>query len=84
MVQNILIGLTHRMGHYLVPNRATVDKKVLQISLTSRKCRQPHPSPEANISAVIINIQRLFHKSRTTDIRHPFFLLCLTNSRTQI
>ena len=51
MIQNILIGLAHGMRHHLVANRSTIDKKVLQISLTSRKRRQTHPAPEPNTGA---------------------------------
>ena len=75
MVQNILVGLTDRMRNDLVTNTATVDKKVLQIGLTSRKRWQPHPAPKSNISAVIVHIQRLLHKGRATDIGNALFLL---------
>ena len=35
MIKNILIGLSHRMGYYLVANTSTIDEKVLKISLAS-------------------------------------------------
>ena len=48
VVENILIGLAYSMGDYLVANTAAIDKKVLQVGLTSGKCWQSHPAPEAN------------------------------------
>ena len=44
MVQHILIGLTYRMAHQLVPNHAAVDVKELQIRLTAGEAGARHPT----------------------------------------
>ena len=81
MVQNILIGLPYGVRYHFVANRSTIDKEVLQISLTSRNRRQTHPAPETNTGTIIVHIQGVFHKCWATDICHPLFLLRLTASR---
>ena len=45
VVENILIGLTHRMRNHFVADTATIDKKVLQICLTAGESGQANPAP---------------------------------------
>ena len=73
MIEDILIGLTHRMGYHLVFNASSVDEEVLQICLTAGKCRQANPAPESYPATLVINIQSLLHKGSTADIRDALF-----------
>ena len=77
VIEHILIGLTHCVGHHLVADTASIDKKVLQIRLAARKGRQTNPAPQAQTGTSIIHIQRLLHKGGAADIGNSLFLLQL-------
>ena len=65
VIQHILISLPYGMRNYLVTNRSSIHKKVLQIGLTAGKGRQSYPPPQPNPGAIIVNEQRLFHELRS-------------------
>ena len=59
MVEDVLIGLAHRMTQQLVAHRTPVDEKELQIRLAAGECRLANPAGEMQPGGTVIQINRL-------------------------
>ena len=83
--QHVAVCLAHRMGDQLVADHPTIHTEILQIRLTAGEGRQPHPTPQTQTAALLIDGNRLFDKGRTEDTRHsPLgFLLRMGRAQTQ-
>ncbi len=83
VVENVAIGLAHRMGDQLVAHHAAVDIEVLQIRLAARKGRQTDPAPEAQTVTLVLQRQGLFEKGWAADRADPAALALRIAGRMQ-
>ena len=69
MKQDVSVSLPNRMRHQLVANHAAVDKKILQIGLTSRERGLSNPAPQPQVTRLALNRDRVFGKFGPTNLR---------------
>ncbi len=83
--QHVPVGLAHRMGDQLVTDHPAIDAEILQIRLTAGKGRQPHPAPEPQTAALLVDGHRLLDEGGTADAGHPApgFLLGMCRSQAE-
>ncbi len=68
VVEHILIGLTHRVGHQLIFDGAPVDVKVLEVRLAARESRPRHPPPQLKPRTFEIDKQGVVHKRGAANL----------------
>ncbi len=64
VMKHVAEGLTHRMGHKLVPHHAPIDVKELLVRLAPGEGRPEHPAVQPQVHRLLVQPQGLLPKAR--------------------
>ena len=84
VVEDVLKGLAHRMGHQFVPHQTPVDVEELQIGLATGEGRRRHPAGEAQVDRGLRHRQGMSEEALARQGRQALAQARLAHGRRQV